>query len=485
MVYNARLLNSAGNAITTAHKVRFSFWKSADAVSGDITGTGAINTGAANYASWQEVDTVTPDSKGYFSVELGSGSSLPSFETMATNTLTSLHLQVEVKASSAADTAYEILDPKPLDSLKERSPFDSVPLALNAALLDQHDVGTGSGSIPLLQSGGLLPVSTVPGGTNRDTFTIDANNSASTDITLKFGDTLSKTLLYSITNSRFEFNAPVRISGSLTVTGLINGVDITSLNTAAPLRAASGGGLTVSVYSGSYRVNGNITNFSGTSATLTNNADTYLFFTGTGLVARTSGFPTNVSFIPVAKVTTANGGVASVSDRRVLQSDNRENSILDVLHPEFKDTAYQGDGADNVGQMSVTNDGTSKNNYYLWSSTRSSLQDYDVYIRATLPQHFKGWKSNPITLNYRTSSASASDNRLDVTLFDTAGNAVTLNGGSSLVSASWTTAAMTFSGTPTWTAGQNFLLKIKVSAKSAAEAHIGDLELRYVEMEQE
>ncbi|MSR86902.1 hypothetical protein EXS70_01890 [Candidatus Peribacteria bacterium] len=53
---------------------------------------------------------------------------------------------------------------------------------------------------------------------------------------------------------------------------------------------------------------------------------------------------------------------------------------------------------------------------------------------------------------------------------------------STLASASWTTSTVTFSGAPTWTAGDTFLVKFKVSAKSAAEVHIGDLELRYVEL---
>ena len=483
MVYNARLLNRDGTPLTEPVKIRFSLWKSADALDSD-TASGAINTGSSNYVYWQEVQTVNSDVNGYFSVTLGSGSALPTMNSLPVSTLLSLYLQVEVKKAAQEDASYELLDPKPFDPTADRSPLLSVPFALNADRLDQRDVGTGSGSIPFLGSGGLLPVSAVPGGTRRDTFTIDADNTASSSLTLKFGEMLSKTLLYSITNNRFEFNADVRVQGNLTVTGLINGTDLTSVSV-PPLHASSGGGLTVKVFSGSYRINGNIMNFTGTSATLPNNTDSYIFFTGTGLVKRSSGFPTNVSFIPVAKVRTASGGVRTVTDLRVLQSDNRENSILNVLHPEFKDAAYQGDGADNVGQLSASNDTSSKKNFYLWASSRSTLQDYDVVLRVTLPEHFVRWSSNPITLNYRTSTSVAADNKLDVQVFDTAGNAVSITGGGTLVANAWATSGITYSGSPMWTAGQTFLVKIKVSSKSNNQAHIGDLELRYVELEKQ
>lgn len=221
IVYDAHLLDSSGNAITSAHSVRFSWWTSADFVSGDTTATGAINTGASTYANWQEVHTVTPNSDGYFSVELGSGTALPDLSSYTSSQLQSLHLQVEVKVSSAADTSYELLDQNSSSDTADRSPIDTVPFALNADRLDQRDTGTASGSIPVLQSGGLLGLGLIPSGTNRDEFTLDADSSASGPITLQFGTSLAKTLTYDQANSRFNFNDDVRIQGNLTVTGSV------------------------------------------------------------------------------------------------------------------------------------------------------------------------------------------------------------------------------------------------------------------------
>ncbi len=212
--YNGRLLNSAGTALSTAHTIRFSYWTSADHVAGDTTGTGAIHTGASTYAGWNEVHTVTPNSDGYFNVELGSVTALPTMDSLSLSSLLSLFLQVEVKASSSGDTAYELLDRDAGSSTVDRSPVLSTPFALNADMLDQRDVGTGSGSIPLFESGGVLAKSALPSGLTRDIFTIDSDDSA-LEPTLRFGDTLAKTLSH--TSGSFRFSDDLVIAGSLTV----------------------------------------------------------------------------------------------------------------------------------------------------------------------------------------------------------------------------------------------------------------------------
>jgi hypothetical protein len=481
-VYNGRLLDSSGNAITTAHTIRFSYWTSADSVAGDVTGTGAINTAAGTYASWNETHTVTPDSKGYFSVQMGSSTALPTIDSMQLSTLLSLFLQVEVKASAAANTAFEILDPNTSDSTIDRSPVLSVPFSLNADKLDQKDVGTGSGSIPYLQSGGLLPVSATPAGTNRDFFTIDADNSASSSIVLKFGETLAKTLTYSIANNRFEFNASVRIQGDLNVTGLINGVDVASLGASSDryLKVTSGSALTVLVSSGSYRINGSMRPFAGTgSMSMRPSATNYLFLTGTGINLSTVGYPSDKSFLPLAEVITAAGSITRIVDKRVLMSDNREDVHEEILHPEFKNVAYTADGTNNVGQLSVSYDDSAMRNFYSWTSTKSSLQDYDIVVKHRLPSQFLRWTES-LHVTYRSTSGSGAINALEVQVFDTAGAAVTLSGSTTgLASTSWTTQHIEFSGTPTWTAGQDITLKFKVSAKDNAQIHLGPVKLEY------
>lgn len=484
IMYNGHLLDSNGAAVTSAVSVRFSFWNSADYVSGDVTGEGAINTSATTYASWNEVHTVTPNSQGFFSLEMGSVTSLPDFSGISTETLLSLYLQVEVKASSAANTAYELLDFDTSSTTSDRSPMRSVPFALNADFVDKREVGTGSGNIAILGPGAVFNPARMPGGTNSGTFLIDYDGSETSSATLQFGRTLGKSLVYDGSNTRFNFDDDVRIQGDLTVTGLINGINLATVAGNAPLKVSSGAGLNVTINAGSYRLNGSVTNYTGgSSISVTNNTTNYVFFGSGGLAISTIGFPTDDSTIRLAEVVTSGGAITTVSDRRVTSADDRERTIEQYYRAAFEDAAYKADGSNNVGQLSVTHDATSKRNHYLWTSTKSTLQDYDIYLRVSLGSDFISWVDNPLRVTYRSTTASAADNKLDIAVYDTAGNAVTLSGSTtSLANTSWTTSQMEFTGSPTFTAGQDFLVKFTVSSKENNAIHLGEATLLYREL---
>jgi len=487
-VYNGRLLDSSGTAVTSAVSVRFSYWRSADFTAGDVTGAGEINTAASNYASWTEVHTVTPNSTGHFSVTLGSVTALPDFSTMSTSDLLSLYLQVEVKPSSSANTAYEILDPDSDDPAIDRSGILSVPFAMNADLLDKREIGTGSGNIAILGPGGRLPDAVAPDGTGSGRYTIDADDTESSEIILQFGTTLGKKLTYDITNGLFSFNDDVKITGNLTVTGLINGVDVDNIQSSTgALKALSGGGLNLNISDGTYRLNGSLSNVTGQSITLTANATNYVFFGSGGLAKNATGFPSDESYIPVATVTTNTGVITNISDRRALSSDDRERTVTKTMNPAFEYASLQGDASDNVGQLSVSYDATNKRNYYLWTSSRSTLQDYDIYVKIPLAADFIRWlqtaTENPLMVTYRSTSASSDDNQLDIAVFDTNGSPVTLSGSTTnLANTSWTTSQIEFTGSPTWTAAQDMLLKFTVSAKSDYQIHLGGLKLQFMEL---
>lgn len=489
--YNGTLLDSSGNPVTSAVSVRFSYWKSADFVTTDTTGTGAINTGAAEYVGWQEVQTVTPTSKGSFSLNLGAVTSLIALQDLPASTLSSLYLQVEVKPSSSADTAYELLDTDSASTTNDRSQITAVPFARNTDLLDQHDTGTGSSNIPVLSFGGFLPISTMGSGTNLGTFTIDANNTETSEIVLQFGTTLGKKLTYDIVDNVFRFNASVEVEGNLTVSGLINGVDISSLaGLSDALKASSGGGLALNVGGGSYRLNGTVTNYAGGSRTMAASATNYVFFGSGGLTSNVGSFPNDEAYIPVAEVATSGGAILSIDDRRITSNDDRERSITTTFNPNYEKATYQGDGVDNIGQLSTSHDSSALRNFYLWTSTRTTLQDYDLIVRIPVSADFIRWQSdattNPISLSYRTTSASSALNKLDIQIYDSSGVPVTLSGSvSNLAGTSWATTQIEFSGSPTWTAGTDILVRVKFYAKDGYEAHLGALKLHYVDLARE
>jgi hypothetical protein len=486
--YKGNLLNSSGSPISTPVTIRFSYWKSADYVTTDVTATGAIHTGATNYVGWTEVQNVTPNAQGYFAVELGSVTPLVNLANLPVSTLTSLHLQVEVKNAGAPDTAYELLDVNGSDATRDRSQVTAVPFARNADLLDQHDTGTGSFNIPVLDLSGFLPKSTIPGGTNANTFVLDSDNSATTEVVLQFGTTLAKQLTYDITNGRFNFNDDVRIQGDLTVTGLINGVNLSALQSSTgALKAFAGAGLTIGVSGGSYRLNGSVVNYAGaTGVAVAANTTNYVFFGSGGLTVRTSGYPTDESYIPVAEVNTDGSNVTTMLDRRVLNSDDRETSMQLVFSPEYEHASYQGDGTDNIGQLQVSHDNSTLGNYYNWNSTKATLQDYDILVRVHLSNNFVRWKTdganNPFSLTYRTTNASNAANKLDIQIYDTNGVPVSMSGSvTGLANTSWTTVNAEMSG-GTWTPGQEFLVRIRSYAKDSFQVHIGTLKMQYVDL---
>lgn len=488
IIYNGHLLSSAGTPVTTQMHVRFSYWTSADKVDADISGTGAINISSATYAGWTEVHTVTPDDNGYFSVELGSVTALPDFSSLSTATLLSLYMQVEVKTASAENTSYELLDRDPDDSTVDRSSVRSVPLALNADLLDRRGIGTGSGSIPLLLSGGLLGNSLIPSGMLGSVFTLDSDDTESSEIKLGFGNSLNKALSYDVVNTRFDFNDDVRVQGDLTVTGLINGIDISTIvsDDNKHLKVSSGAGLTISIANGDYRLKGVHTRYDGDSGvSVSDNVTNYVYFGSGGLTVTGAGFPVDESYISLATVVTLGGAITSVTDRRTFNSDDRERTVERTYAPAFEGAAYVGDGSDNVGQLLIANSGAAISNYYDWSSTRATLQDYDIDVHATLSTEFVSWSDPALQVRYRTTSVDTTKTKLDISVIDTAGTAVTLSGSvTTLANTSWTTVVAEITD-GTWTPGSSYIVKLKVSAKDEEHVQIGRITIRNIDVNKE
>lgn len=144
-----------------------------------------------------------------------------------------------------------------------------------------------------------------------------------------------------------------------------------------------------------------------------------------------------------------------------------------------------GDGSSNVGQLSVSHSGATLKNFYQWTSTRSTLQDYAILLRVPLSADFVRWGTvYPLSLLYRTSSNDAASNVLGLSVFDSAGAEVALTGSGTtgLQSADWVNASWGFGGNPTWTAGGEMLIKVTLAAKDDASVQIGPLTIRTSEL---
>jgi len=190
-VYEARLLDSSDNAITSSQIMRLSLWSSGDFIAGDIDASGAINTASVNYGNWQETQAFTPDSRGAFSIQIGAVTPLPDIDY-------SIHkyLQIEIKQVGAPDTSYELLDPTGDGGgdIDDRQLIGSMPYAKNADMLDNA---------------------------------IDASIDSAGKVELSFGDFLLNHILswdpdgVAVGDGWFNFSDDVNIQGNLTVTGSI------------------------------------------------------------------------------------------------------------------------------------------------------------------------------------------------------------------------------------------------------------------------
>ncbi len=239
----------------------------------------------------------------------------------------------------------------------------------------------------------------------------------------------------------------------------------------------------ISVQQGNYTLNGTLHAFSGSTISVPDNGTNVAYFTTQGLRVG-NAYPTDSSYIPLAEITASGGSVASVSDQRSFQSDNREHFVAQVLHAGYPDAVLQADGTNNVGQMSLGTDDVSGQNYYQWVSSKATLQDYDVVLRFAIPSGFTSWSAPALRLTYQTDSDDPGENAIDLIVKDEAGNDLTLTAPStSMINTNWTTGQWSFSGSPDWKNMHAMVVRIRLHSKNLQNVRIGDLSLRYNELQ--
>jgi hypothetical protein len=197
----AVIFEDGGNPITTALDLRVSLWDAYDVKSGEVNPDGSINALARHYGWYQTTYTITPqengsftpyDSRpGYYNVELSTIAGFPVIGPI------NAYLQLEYKYPAEPDTAYRIFD------FMDDAPWNNV----TRFLIDPNATWY------VLDAGPK---------TNWNTFTLDGNNNAPTDIKLEFGDTLKEYLQWSKANVRFELSDSLYVGGYLEVSSHID-----------------------------------------------------------------------------------------------------------------------------------------------------------------------------------------------------------------------------------------------------------------------
>lgn len=249
--------------------------------------------------------------------------------------------------------------------------------------------------------------------------TLNADGTADT-ATLTFGGSASETIQFS--SGQFNFSDDVAVTGNVTATG-----DITAAGN------LSGNSLTVS--SGTVGING---------------VD-YVFDDTQG----------------AANTVLQNDGNGNLTWQTISIGDGSGSFIS--LSPQYTNATYAPDGSNNVGRMKL--DVTGGENYYEWTTTRPTTQDYDINVRFRVPDNFAGWAPNGVQMQYLNGSGSTAA----ISVLDTTGAADT--SGTGPANASGT---VNLSPSGTYTAGGYMTAVIKMAATNAGSAKVGFLNINWL-----
>ena len=248
--YQGTILDEANNPITTPLSFRFSFWSTGDYTAESLAEDGTINAADTAFTGYQEEQSITPDRNGNFQTAIGVFQALPDL-----NANIHRYLQVEVKATDAAATEYEILDiDGDTTNENDRRLLSSAPYAITSDAVDNSDIGYEAGNIPQLNDQGKIETSAIPEelqlqnltvidsingikiedlnieshkqntdtGTEETTFVLNALDKEG-DIRIQFGTLLNKGLKWAAETLRFEIGDTLHVWGDLTTDGTVNG----------------------------------------------------------------------------------------------------------------------------------------------------------------------------------------------------------------------------------------------------------------------
>lgn len=170
-----------------------------------------------------------------------------------------------------------------------------------------------------------------------------------------------------------------------------------------------------------------------------------------------------------------------------------------VISPEYPGATLSRDGSSATNGSMVSDNsfsGGAWRNYYEWTSSQATNQDYTIIVRVTLPSDFDGWQTGTcpgstcaLEVAYQTGLAATTNNGVSVLVnnsTDTPGTAVCTI--SEAASTSWasfgcTSSVLDDNVSPEWdAAGETAVIRIKLKANSTASAlaRAGDINLRYL-----
>ena len=140
-----------------------------------------------------------------------------------------------------------------------------------------------------------------------------------------------------------------------------------------------------------------------------------------------------------------------------------------------------GSGSNNTGIMTSSVDLTNRMNYYKWTTSQGTNQNYDIVVQIPLPTDFDGWaSSNPLSVATYTSNTTNGTITLEAR--DSSGtvqcNFVSVTPGSTSTWATNNSACTLSSGT--YTAGDYITLRLRMQSPNSGDVRVGNINLSYL-----
>jgi hypothetical protein len=154
-----------------------------------------------------------------------------------------------------------------------------------------------------------------------------------------------------------------------------------------------------------------------------------------------------------------------------------------VLSPEYAGAVIQGDGSDNNGTLTsgyASGIGSSpwKQNYYEWSATSGTTQDYDIIINTAIPSEYASslgsfsiWVQSSNTGN--TSGGTIQVNDVDGTLCGGAATSISFGG------TGWEQKTISSLSGCSFAANNVITITIHMVSKSSATFRAGEVSYTY------
>ncbi len=183
---------------------------------------------------------------------------------------------------------------------------------------------------------------------------------------------------------------------------------------------------------------------------------------------------------------TATNGISlssAVNGGAFTLSGNAQNTKRINLIAEYPSVVLDPDLTNNTGTMTSGYDSASRMNYYKWTTTQGTNQDYDIVVQVPVPSDFASWaNSNLVTVSAYTTDAT--NGTISITAIDTAGtticNNISVTPTAGYNAGLWrapSTACALSSGT--YTPGAYMTFRIKLQSPNGGDTRVGNIYLDY------